>query len=747
MAGMIELAAKLQAAHAAEMLLLLVAKATLILLIGRLVLIALPRAAAATKHAIATASLVAVAVLPLLSIAVPAWNVAALRAPEPAPARIAASRDADVEQAPTDRVAVSFAKAIAPAPVTAMEHATNVVRTTWKGMVVLTIAFIALLLFAHLLAGVLGVWFVARRAIEVDSDEALRALDAARDQLALDIDVRLLRSSRISVPLVWGVFRPVLLLPMDAIAWPAERLRVVALHELAHLKRVDGVSLIATRVAVALFWFHPLAWSLERAGRSECERACDDLVLAGGTKPSEYADHILAIARTMRGFDPFRTVTLAMSRKSQLEGRLLSILQPGNARRVFSGRAVALACVIAICLIAPVAALRLVAQPAKPQPKQTQASGSTMTVKPHVEKLEDFFAQKLSQYDTPHSAKGWYDRAYDYYRDDRYPEAAAAFRKAAEDGHDRATSLYNSACSYALANDAPHAVDALSDAFEAGWDDFDKVAEDSDFDAIRGDASFQRLLEQMGSDAATRRDRETLDHYRALRETAGPGRAGEEWFDAGDDLFSLRHLDEAIDAYQHAIAANEKATAAIYNIACAYSRKGDAANGMAWLDKALEAGFGDDEKLLSDPDLAFLRTLPSFDAAVEKAADLDLDTHEGRGRWQRWKETAEHHKAITLKYPQSGRAWFNYGYASLQAGDFAAAHEAFRRTIALRHRIGTASYNIACTYAREGNRDAAFEWLAKAREAGFDLSDAYKDEDLEALHTDARWRRVVSAFE
>ena len=238
----------------------------------------------------------------------------------------------------------------------------NVTRSTWKGLIAVALGIVTLLLFAQMFIGMAGVWHVARKAEDFTTDTALVELDHAKDALALDREVRLLRSGRISVPVLWGFFKPVLLLPADVVTWPAERLRVVLLHELAHLKRFDGISLIATRIAVSIFWYHPLAWSLERAGRSECERACDDLVLAGGTRPSEYADHLLAIARSMPTFDPFRSVTLAMSRKSQLEGRLLSILQPHVARRVFSGRGVAVACALAVAVIIPVSALRLTAE-------------------------------------------------------------------------------------------------------------------------------------------------------------------------------------------------------------------------------------------------------------------------------------------------------------------------------------------------------------------------------------------------
>ncbi|HEX7829291.1 MAG TPA: M56 family metallopeptidase, partial [Thermoanaerobaculia bacterium] len=713
MATLFELAAKFQAANAAEGLLLLAVKVTLILAIARLLLLVIPRASAATKHLVATAALIAIVAMPFVSASLPAWHLAVAEKPtaqaqlkdrllsEEDSASPSARRAATASDRPAVTVgsAISVAKAFVPEePLTAVERAISVTKSTWKGWIVVAIGIVAALLLAQMLLGLLAVWHVARHAEELKHDDALRELDAARDRLALNTEVRLLRSSRISVPVIWGVFKPVLLLPADVVTWPVERLRVVLLHELAHLKRYDGVSLLLTRIAVSLFWFHPLAWTLERAGRSECERACDDLVLASGTKPSDYADHLLAIARSMPTFDPFRSVTLAMSRKSQLEGRLLSILQPHVARRVFSGRGVAIACALAIGVIIPIAAVRLTAEPAKEKlvekraeaQKQVATSGkvevkhhdsdSEMDVVDHIDAIEDFVIAKLGKYDkradrfarTPRNGEEWYERGYDYYRNDRYEEAASAFRKAADLGYADGKSLYNAACSLALLGDADRAIPTLREALNRGWDDLDHIADDSDFDPIRTDPRFAALLKTELGDVATRRVQETVERYEYLKQRQNLKHDGDDWFEVGLDLLRLRKLDDSIAAFEKAIAADENVSSATYNIACAYSLKGDAHNGMIWLEKAIENGFSSEDKLENDPDVAFLRKQPGYAAMRDRASELDLHGP-SRGDWVRfvfdnedsWNESAAHHKMLVQKYPNSGRAWFNFGYASL----------------------------------------------------------------------------------
>jgi beta-lactamase regulating signal transducer with metallopeptidase domain/tetratricopeptide (TPR) repeat protein len=820
MATIFDIAARLQAAGAAEGMLLIVVKATLILAIARLFLMAIPRAAGATKHLVATTALVAVGLMPVFTLIVPAWHIAVERAEKvaappvaPPPATSGAEATIAAPTAPkapirtTDAV-LSIARAtgvVAEEPLTAMERAMNVGRSTWKGMIAFVVAAFALIMLIQMALGMLGVWFVARNAEELTHDQELLLLDQVRDELALKFEVRLLRSARISVPVIWGFIRPVLLLPADVVTWPAERLRVVLLHELAHLKRFDGISLLLTRIAVSLFWFHPLAWSLERAGRSECERACDDLVLANGTKPSDYADHLLAIARSMPTFDPFRSVTLAMSRKSQLEGRLLSILQPHVARRVFSGRGVAMACVLAIAVIVPVSALRLTAEPpdqkkvAEKKSAEPRKSDATVTVTPELEAIQDYLLTKLGKYDKradrfarqPRNGEEWYERAYDLYRSDRHEEAAAAFHRAAEENYKRATALYNEACAYALLGDANRAIPALQEALRAGWDDIDHIADDSDFDPIRSDPRFAQVVSTNQRELVTRRLDETVARYKSLREGVEGGVAGgiedgirdgikdgirdgikdgirhgfkvevdgedfdfnfdsnhdDDWFEVGLDLLRLRRLDESIDAFQRSIAEREKPDTSMYNIACAYSLKGDAKNGMAWLEKAIEAGFGSADKLENDSDIALLRTQAGFDQMKRKSRDLQLRGCCDTGsKWlnalvsDNWQDAQSHHREIANRYPTSGRAWFNLGFVSIRADDYQTAHQAFRRSIELGYRKDTSTYNMACAYALEGNTNAAFEYLNKARALGFNLRNQMGgDDDLDSLHDDPRW--------
>ena len=773
--SMIDLATRIQSLGLTLPALLVILKATLILAIARVLVLAVPRLSAASKHLGITLALVSVLALPIIGLALPVWRVAVLPsrpAPKAAtattpaqqtanqPRVIGATGDDDELPRSTVAAAITVAKAAHVVPeskLNAFSAAIDRFKESWQGFLVIGIITASIALLLRMVAGVVGVGIVARRSTEITDETALRELDKACDHLRLEREVHLLRSNNITVPVVWGLLEPILLLPASSTDWSAERLRVVLLHELAHVKRYDGLTLLVTRAAVALFWFHPLMWSLERIARAECERACDDLVLESGTKPSDYAEHLLSIAKALPRVDPFRSVTLAMSRRSQLEGRLLSILQPHVRRGNFSLSAVGSIAGLSLLLLIPFASVRLVAAP--------QPSSSTVTVvadksdvKPAVfdlDKLIDTSDVLLAHYDkltnhgTPHSGREWYERAYELHNDENYREAIEGFKQAISHGYRVEDSMYNIACGYALLNDAPDSVKWLRDAINAGYDNYDHIASDDDFDPIREDAQFKQVMAE-----APDRERQkseghleaTVRRYDTLK--ALPTADGESWFKLGYEMLPLKKYDQSIDAFKQALAKDYKPSTTMYNIACGYARKGDVASGMQWLQRAIEEGFDSIDKLDDDSDIDNLRDNAKFGDLKKMAQDLRLQpTNNFIANMLKddsdWADTLPRFRSMTQKYPNLGRSWFNLGFASLQAAQNQESINAFKRALNLNYRTSTTMSNIACGYARSNQNDAAMEWLQKARSNGFQLCNYIdNDDDLNSLRSDPRFRQL-----
>jgi beta-lactamase regulating signal transducer with metallopeptidase domain len=173
------------------------------------------------------------------------------------------------------------------------------------------------------------------RASQILGDaDCLGLADTVRSELGLKRQVRVLVSDERLMPMTWGWRRPVVLLPADAMKWDAERLRIVLRHELAHAKRWDCLTQSVANLVRAFYWFNPLVWLAARQMCLERERACDDLVLSAGARPSEYAGHLLEIARQFACAP--RAEAIAMARPSSLEQRLQVIVdashRPGRLR-------------------------------------------------------------------------------------------------------------------------------------------------------------------------------------------------------------------------------------------------------------------------------------------------------------------------------------------------------------------------------------------------------------------------------
>jgi len=166
---------------------------------------------------------------------------------------------------------------------------------------------------------------------------------------------RILLCPRLRVPATAGLFRPVILLPSEAILWDERRLSMVLAHESAHIIRRDWLWQLISQAACALHFFNPLAWIANRQLRRESEFACDDYVLGLGIEATAYAHTLLDIARTSR-FQVANTV--GMARSANVEGRLKSIVDGRKQRKWVSGRSLLSVLAATAVLIVPVAVLK-----------------------------------------------------------------------------------------------------------------------------------------------------------------------------------------------------------------------------------------------------------------------------------------------------------------------------------------------------------------------------------------------------
>lgn len=362
-------------------------RGAVVLLIALVLTHLLRRRSAAARHLVWVGAVVIQLALPLFAIWGPKWDlpvssgiasILPVDLPVGGPAATPSTR-LEVANTPNASIVVESStqssaaeRSVAP-PVPAPVAAPVV---TGRQILLALWLLGAAVILLRLAVGTSIVATLARKGNRVEDGAWLSLTQRLSNSLGIDRPLTLLRGHKLGVPITWGIVYPVVLLPDDADAWPEERRRFVLVHEMAHVKRLDALTQLAGQFALALFWFNPLVWVANRRMQMEREHACDDYVIRQGTVPSTYAEELLAMVRSLgtseRTTQP-AFAALAMARRSEFEGRMLSILDPVLDRHPLSKGRTLLSALAALLLVVPLAALQpyqrtteSAAQPAPP---------------------------------------------------------------------------------------------------------------------------------------------------------------------------------------------------------------------------------------------------------------------------------------------------------------------------------------------------------------------------------------------
>jgi beta-lactamase regulating signal transducer with metallopeptidase domain len=196
-------------------------------------------------------------------------------------------------------------------------------------------------------------------------------------QIKLPANVTVLSSPRLLEPGVFGIVRPVLLLPeniSDRLSAP--QLSVIIAHELWHVRRRDNLTAAIHMLVVATFWFHPAVWWIRARLLEERERACDEAVLQSGNEAQVYAEGILNVCRFYVE-SPLECASGISG--SDLKQRIARIMTQGFARELTLGRKILLAAIGLAVIVLPIAFGLLNAIPSRAQ-SQAQDTNSAAHV-------------------------------------------------------------------------------------------------------------------------------------------------------------------------------------------------------------------------------------------------------------------------------------------------------------------------------------------------------------------------------
>lgn len=291
----------------------------------------LRRRSAALRHWVLAAGVACAAAMPFLTTVVPVW-------PLPFAASTAFVPYEDPFQVSAPPAATRRPAATAAPVTTPVRPTTPSPRRFDLGFAAQSIWLAGMAVsLAILLIGVLRLTWLAMHARRITGGRWHDLAEEISRGFGLRRPVTLLQSSHPSLLVTWGLAQPKVILPSAADAWTDDRARVVLTHELAHIRRGDWIVQLSAELLRAFYWFNPLLWIACRRLRLESEHACDDEVMSRGVDGTDYATHLIELARALNQRRHMWFPAPAMARPSSLERRVRAMLNDRLDRGSISG--------------------------------------------------------------------------------------------------------------------------------------------------------------------------------------------------------------------------------------------------------------------------------------------------------------------------------------------------------------------------------------------------------------------------
>ncbi|MGH9345183.1 MAG: M56 and DUF3738 domain-containing protein, partial [Terriglobia bacterium] len=253
---------------------------------------------------------------------------------------------------------------------------------------------VPIILFAIWLCGFLVVvfrWWTGWRRI--------RAAVRVAGPLGIQAGVPVLSCTALLEPGIFGIFRPVLLLP-EGIAEHLTRAQFEAIlaHELCHVRRRDNLFAALHMLVEAIFWFHPLVWWIGARLVEERERACDEEVLRQGNEPQVYAESIL---KTCQLYLESPLACMSGVTGSDLKKRVVRIMTQRVGHRIGFARKALLAAAGALAVAGPLLFGLMNAPEGRAQTTAAEPSGAkpkfeVASIKPDKSGRENLFRIRVA---------------------------------------------------------------------------------------------------------------------------------------------------------------------------------------------------------------------------------------------------------------------------------------------------------------------------------------------------------------
>ena len=221
------------------------------------------------------------------------------------------------------------------------------------------------LLLLRMAISVMVVFGISRRAVPLTDGHAVHLLKEKCVQLGISRPVRLRSSDEVHSPFSFGIFRPEIILPSNFRGWNESILSDVLVHELSHIRRLDWLSMLLCQWAICFYWFNPLVWVAAGKVDEEAEHSCDAVVIQQGRSNTEYAEHLLLIARECR--DQRRLLAQMIVDRKLLANRITTILENAMKATKIDRKVIGLTLVLAVTVMVGLGNMQFISVQAQAQ--------------------------------------------------------------------------------------------------------------------------------------------------------------------------------------------------------------------------------------------------------------------------------------------------------------------------------------------------------------------------------------------
>ncbi len=244
-------------------------------------------------------------------------------------------------------------------------HAGITLSSSWASYLFAAWLIATGLLLLRLAIGLCRVSQIRRRCSDVDLSTINPAIRAVVEDVLVEgrvtpRRVMLCVSNEVAVPAAIGFFQPAIVFPASLFTQlSADEVKVIVLHELAHLRRWDDWTNLAQKIVKAVFFFHPAVWWIDNRLTLEREMACDDIVLAQASNPHAYASSLISLAEKLHSTRALALAQALLSRMNQMSRRVTQILDAKRPNTIAVAKP-------ALALSAALLVLALCASPSMP---------------------------------------------------------------------------------------------------------------------------------------------------------------------------------------------------------------------------------------------------------------------------------------------------------------------------------------------------------------------------------------------